>query len=120
MSFLSRLFGGGDSASLSPAAFLAEGDPAAPVLDVRTPREFASGRLAGSINVDVNAPDFARRVEALAADGTLAAGEPVYLYCRSGNRSGRAARILREMGFAEAWNVGGFNALRAAGAEVEG
>ncbi len=117
MSFLSRLFGG--PASLSPATFVAEGYPAAPVLDVRTPREFASGRLTGSINVDLNAPDFPRQVEALVADGTIATSQPVYLYCRSGSRSGRAARILREMGFPEAWNVGGFHALRAAGADVE-
>jgi rhodanese-related sulfurtransferase len=89
-----------------------------PVLDVRTPAEYARGHLAGAINVDVTAPDFQERLDALVADGTLNSGEPVYLYCRSGNRSGRAASILRDRGFDDALNVGGFQALRAAGAKT--
>lgn len=113
MSFLSRLFGG-SSSSLSPASFVAERDPAAPVLDVRTPAEFSAGHLAGAVNVDVLAPDFRQRVEALGLPQT----GPVYLYCRSGNRSGQATGILTAMGHAGAVNVGGFDALRAAGAET--
>lgn len=113
MSFLSRLMGQ-PSADLSPADFVAQRDASAPVLDVRTPKEFAEGHLAGAVNVDVMAPDFRRRVEALG----LPADEHVYLYCRSGNRSGQAAGILREMGHAGAANVGGFDALARAGAET--
>ena len=114
MSFLSRLFGGSPQPS-TPAAFVADRDPAAPVLDVRTPAEFADGHLAGAVNVDVNAPDFRQRVERLG----LPADAPVYLYCRSGTRSGRAADALHRMGHAGAVNVGGFEALRSAGAETE-
>lgn len=120
LSFLARLFGGGESTRLSPRTFVAERDPSAPVLDVRTPREFAGGRLAGAINVDIHGPDFAQRIARLEARGTLSADQPVYLYCRSGARSGRAARMLREKGFEQAWNVGGFGGLKAAGADVEG
>jgi rhodanese-related sulfurtransferase len=119
MSFFSRLFGRSDSSTLAPRDFVAERDPEAPVLDVRAPREYDSGHLAGAINVDVNASDFRARIDDLAADGTLDPGRPVYLYCRSGNRSGQATRILRDKGFPEAYNVGGFAALRGAGAEVE-
>ena len=110
MSFLSRLFG--SPSKMSPADFVAERDPSAPVLDVRTPDEFAGGHLAGAVNVDVLAPDFRQRVEVLG----LPADAPGYLYCRSGNRSGQAEGILNEMGHAGAVNVGGFDALRAAGA----
>lgn len=117
LSFLSSLFGGG-STRLSPRTFVAERDPAHPVLDVRSPGEFASGHLAGAINVDIHGPDFAGQVEKLAAAGTVDREQPVYLYCRSGARSGRAARILRQQGFEQAWNVGGFGALRSAGAKV--
>lgn len=120
MSFLARLFGRSDSSRLAPRTFVAEGDPEAPVLDVRAPREYASGHLAGAINVDVNAPDFRAKIDELAAEGALSPGRPVYLYCRSGNRSGQATRILREKGFGEAYNIGGFTALRGAGAEVGG
>lgn len=111
MSFLSRLFGGG-APTLMPHAFVAERDAAAPVLDVRTPKEFATGHLRGAVNVDVLAPDFAARVERLG----LPAEGPVYVCCASGMRSGKAAARLRTMGHAGAVNVGGVGALRAAGA----
>ncbi|PAP75100.1 rhodanese-like domain-containing protein [Rubrivirga marina] len=112
MSFLSRLMG--SSSDLSPADFVAQRDASAPVLDVRTPGEFAEGHLADAVNVDVMAPDFRQKVEALG----LPNEGPVYLYCRSGNRSGQAAGILREMGHEGAVNVGGFDALARAGAET--
>ncbi|HEX8298790.1 MAG TPA: rhodanese-like domain-containing protein [Rubricoccaceae bacterium] len=112
MSFLSRLFGG-RAPSLSPAAFVAERDPAAPLLDVRTPSEFAGGHLRGAVNVDVTAPGFGERVARLG----LPADAAVYVYCASGVRSGRAVGMLGAMGHAGAVNVGGYGALRAAGAE---
>ena len=99
--------------SLSPADFVAQRDPDAPVLDVRTPGEYASGHLAGAENVDVQSPDFQDRIASMdLGDG------PVYLYCRSGNRSGQATKILRQMGHGGAVNVGGFDALARAGAET--
>lgn len=114
MSFLSRLLNptGGDA--MSPADFVAERDPNAPVIDVRTPQEFASGHLADAVNVDVMARDFPQQIAAL----DLPDDGPVYLYCRSGNRSGQAAQMLRRMGHDGAVNVGGFMALARAGAEV--
>lgn len=112
MSFLSQLFGGG--AAMSAADFVETRDARAPLIDVRTPAEFAAGHLAGAVNVDVYAPDFPSRIAAMG----LPADEPVYLYCRSGNRSGTAAQVLRQMGHAGAVNVGGFEALRRAGAAV--
>jgi len=117
MSFFSRLVGGSSASAdtLAPAHFVARHDSDAPVIDVRTPAEFADGHLAGAINVDIFAPDFREQIEAL----DLSAEEPVYLYCRSGNRSGKAAQILRQMGYDEAFNVGGFEALKAAGAETD-
>ncbi len=99
---------------LAPADFVASRAADAPVLDVRTPAEFAAGHLACAVNVDVNAPGFEAQVEALG----LPADGPVYLYCRSGTRSGRAVGLLREMGHAGAVNAGGFDALAAAGAET--
>lgn len=115
-SFLSKLLRGPHG--LAPAEFLTRREPAHPVLDVRTPGEFAQGHVKGAINVDIHGPDFAAAVERLAKKGTLKADQPVYLYCRSGARSGRAARFLRERGYGEAYNVGGLGGLKAAGAEV--
>ena len=112
MSFLSRLMGQPSGPVLSADEFVAQREAGAPVLDVRTPAEFAAGHLAAAVNVDVLAPDFRERVAALG----LPADGPVYLYCRSGNRSGQAADVLRDLGHQGAVNVGGFDALRAAGA----
>ena len=115
MSFLSRLLGmSSNDASMSPADFVAQRDPDAPVLDVRTPKEYAGGHLAGAANVDVMSGDFPDRIAAM----DLPKNGPVYLYCRSGNRSGQAAKALRQMGYAGAVNVGGFDALARAGAET--
>ena len=99
---------------LTPSEFLAERTDDAPVLDVRTPGEFAEGHLDGAVNVDVQADDFVERVEAMG----LPEDAPVYLYCRSGGRSGKATAILRGLGHRGAQNVGGFQSLADAGAET--
>ena len=104
--------GGGESASPNTAVEAIQNG--AFVIDARTADEYASGHIAGALNVDVLEDDFRDRVQDLDRD------EPVYIYCRSGNRSGRAATIMEEMGFSNVVNAGGFNALSAAGAPVEG
>lgn len=100
---------------LDPAEFIEQWTSASeggnPLLDVRRPDEFAQGHLAKAVLVDVTAPNFQDRIEALSLD----ADAPVYLYCRTGNRSGHAARILRDMGIGGAVNVGGLDELVAAG-----
>jgi rhodanese-related sulfurtransferase len=116
LSFLSRILR--DPNRLAPADFVARREASYAVLDVRTPREYAEEHLEGAINVDLHAPDFARQVERLAGKGRLKADQPVYLYCRSGARSGHATRLLRGQGFPEACNIGGLRALKAAGAKV--
>lgn len=110
LSFLRNLMGSSDT--LNSADFLAKRQPGDVVLDVRTPAEYAGGHLENADNIDVMAPDFASRVDGLDRKKTY------YLYCRSGNRSGQAARRMKEMGFEHAYNVGGFEDLAAAGAPV--
>lgn len=113
MSFLSRLMGTSTD-SMSPTDFVRQRDPDAPVIDVRTPKEFALGHLEGAVNANVMAPDFADVIEGL----ELAKDKPVYLYCRSGNRSKTAAGRLQSLGYTDAVNIGGFDALVEAGAKA--
>ena len=94
------------------AQFLAR-EPGALVVDVRTAGEFAGGHVVGARNVDVNGGDFAARLD------SVDRARPVYLYCRTGSRSGRAKETLDAAGFTNVVNAGGFEALRAAGAETE-
>ncbi len=103
---------GAPAAATPAAAFLAR--PAdALVVDVRTPAEYASGHVAGARNVDVNGGQFEAALDSV--DRT----RPVYLYCRTGRRSGAAAETLTRMGFRSVTNVGGFDDLAAAGAETD-
>lgn len=98
--------------TLSPQAFLARYASDAIVLDVRTPGEYQSGHLAVARNIDFLADDFQARVDPLPREATY------YLYCRSGNRSGQAARLMANMGFTNVYNIGGYNSLAQAGAQV--
>lgn len=69
------------------------------LVDVRTPAEFADGHLPGAISVPVQ--DLDRRIEDLGPKD-----RPIVLYCRSGVRSGRAARILTDAGYASVHDLG--------------
>ena len=71
------------------------------LLDVRTDAEFASGHLNGATQIDFYRDDFE---EAIAR---LDKNQPVFVYCRSGNRSGKAAKQMKAMGFKEVYNLEG-------------
>jgi rhodanese-related sulfurtransferase len=71
------------------------------LLDVRTDAEFSSGHLKGAKQIDFYRDDFE---EALSA---LDKNQPVFVYCRSGNRSGKAAKQMKAMGFKEVYNLEG-------------
>lgn len=70
------------------------------ILDVRTPEEYSEVRVQGSINIDWNGPDFQDKV--LKLDRNLA----YKVYCRSGNRSGRAMDLMINLGFKDVENLG--------------
>jgi rhodanese-related sulfurtransferase/thiol-disulfide isomerase/thioredoxin len=87
--------------------------PATTILDVRTGQEFAGGHLGKALNLDYNAPDF--QTQLLGLDKT----RPYLVYCAVGGRSGKAARLMQEMGFREVYNVTeGFVELKNAGIPV--
>lgn len=74
-------------------------DPEAVFLDVRTPEEFNEGHIEGAVLINFFDEDFKEQVEALDKD------KPVYIYCRSGNRSQKAGMILTQMGFQKVYNI---------------
>ena len=85
------------------------------VLDVRTAAEHAEGYIPGTdFNIDVLQDTFTKiAVEKLPKD------KPVALYCRSGNRSKNASRILSEKGYVVVELGTGFRGWAAAEKEVE-
>lgn len=65
------------------------------VLDVRTLDEHVAGHIAGTtLHIDVLKPDF----DSLAV-ANIRENSTIALYCRSGNRSKRAASILAGKGY---------------------
>lgn len=79
------------------------------LIDVRTPEEFSAGHLQHAANINYNSPDFKAQIS------KLDKSKPVYLYCRSGNRSGKAADTLKTLGFRTFYNIGGFEQLKSEG-----
>lgn len=72
------------------------------LIDVRTPREYQSGYIANAINIDIFRPGYFR-----SEVHKLDKNRPVYLYCRSGQRSRKAAHKLIKWGFAEIYDLEG-------------
>ena len=83
------------------------------LVDVRTPHEYQSGHLKHTQNIDYNGPGFG------AAISKLNKTKPVYLYCRSGNRSGKALDSLKAQGFKSYYNLGGLEQLKKEGFAAE-
>ena len=86
-------------------------DTAVVLLDVRTAAEHAEGFIPGThFNIDVLEDTYTK-----VATETLPTDKPVALYCRSGNRSKNAARILAERGYQVVELGTGFRGWVAAG-----
>ncbi len=79
------------------------------LVDVRTPDEFRSGSLPNAINVSVTSLDFPFEINQLDKE------KPVMIFCKGGNRSARAAIIMKAMGFETIYELeGGYLAWQEA------
>jgi rhodanese-related sulfurtransferase len=80
------------------------------IIDVRTPEEFADGHIENAINLDYYSETFRDELN------KLDKGKKYLIYCRSGNRSGKALNIAGELEFREAYNMlGGIIEWKAEG-----
>jgi rhodanese-related sulfurtransferase len=71
------------------------------LIDVRTANEFNAGKIKNSVNIDFFNPQF------ISCFSEYNKEEPIYLYCKSGNRSGKAAKKLAKLGFTEIYDLKG-------------
>ncbi len=91
--FFKHIFGAPDNSKLTEA--IREG---AFLVDVRSPGEFASGSVKGAVNIPL---------DRIAGELSRLKGKSnVVVFCRSGNRSGQAKRILEQNGFQNVINGG--------------
>lgn len=84
------------------------------LIDCRSPKEVAGGKIPGAINIDYLTPDFWEQLEQLDAHRSY------YVYCRSGRRSIRTCTLMQNGGFPKVYNLdGGLNAwVNVFGAEA--
>ena len=68
------------------------------IVDVRTVQEWNTGHLESAIHIEWQ--------DILTISETVTKDKKIYLYCRSGNRSGKAAKILNDAGYFQAINAG--------------
>ncbi|MDC7995814.1 rhodanese-like domain-containing protein [Altibacter sp. HG106] len=88
---------------LSKSEFQTEiSDKDVTLIDVRTAEEFEAGHIDGAQNIDFfQEQAFQKKFSAFDKD------QPIYIYCRSGNRSGQASERLEAMGFTKIYDLKG-------------
>lgn len=70
------------------------------VIDVRTTEEHSDNHVKNSMNIDIYKSDFKEKISKLDKS-------KIYkLYCRTGNRSGQALKLMQNMGFENVENLG--------------
>jgi rhodanese-related sulfurtransferase len=76
----------------------------AQIIDVRTPSEFQSGHIRGSINIPLN--NLESKLSKIKKD------KPVITCCASGMRSASAKGLLKSRGYSQVHNGGGWMSLQ--------
>jgi rhodanese-related sulfurtransferase len=108
MSFFKSLFGspstqGENVKVLSPSEFKTGlNQKNILLIDVRTQVEYKSGHIKKSINVD-----FFQQGKFKSTIESLDKSKDVYVYCRSGQRSRKAAKMIADMGFSNVFDLQG-------------
>ena len=83
------------------------------VIDVRSLEEFVNGHVVGAMHIDFLRSDFEKEV------GKLDRRKHYYLYCASGNRSGKALQYLLARGV-KAETLEPYETLKSDGLAFEG
>jgi rhodanese-related sulfurtransferase len=90
------------------------------VVDVRDGTEVAkTGKLKGAVHVSRGMIEFRADSDTPYHDPQFRKDRPVILYCASGGRSALAGKVLKDMGYTNVHNLGGFKDAADAGLEVE-
>ena len=95
-------------------------DENALLVDVRDGTELArSGKLKGATHVSRGLIEFKADSEMPSHDPQFRKDRPIVLYCASGGRSALAGKVLKDMGYSNVRNLGGFKDAADAGFETE-
>jgi rhodanese-related sulfurtransferase len=90
------------------------------VVDVRdAPEVEKSGKIAGAVNVSRGMLEFRADPESPYHDKNFSRDKTVILYCASGGRSALSGKVLKDMGYSNVYNVGGFKDWADSGGAIE-
>jgi rhodanese-related sulfurtransferase len=90
------------------------------IVDVRdAPEVEASGKVAGAVHVSRGMLEFRADPGSPYYDPRFDRSRPVILYCASGGRSALSGKLLKDMGYEQVFNLGGFKDWESAGGAVE-
>ena len=76
------------------------------VIDVRSAEEFKGGHIKNAINIPHT------EIKNKIGEHVKDKGKKIVLYCRSGHRAGLAEKALKEIGFTNVTNAGGYENLK--------
>jgi len=90
------------------------------IVDVRDPSEVqARGKIKGAVNVSRGMLEFRADPESPYHDNAFQKDKTVLVYCASGGRSALSGKVLKDFGYREVVNIGGFKELADAGLDTE-
>jgi len=90
------------------------------VVDVRdAPEVQNSGKVAGAVHVSRGMLEFRADPESPSHDKNFNRDKTVILYCGSGGRAALAGKLLKDMGYGQVYNSGGFKDWAESGAAIE-
>jgi rhodanese-related sulfurtransferase len=90
------------------------------LVDVRDGTEVqASGKAKGAVAIPRGSLESRADTESATHNPALRKDRPVILYCAGGGRAALAGKTLREMGYTDVRNLGGFKDWVAGGGAVE-
>ncbi|WP_170752278.1 rhodanese-like domain-containing protein [Ruegeria lacuscaerulensis] len=91
------------------------------LLDVRDGAELQkTGRAAGAHHISRGMLEFHADDELQSHDPELRKDRPIILYCAAGGRAALAGKLLKDMGYAQVYNLGGFKDWVEGGGDVAG
>ena len=79
------------------------------ILDVRTPEEYSEEHIENAVNINFYSETFKEELNNLDKN-------KIYItHCRSGGRSSKTLDLMKELGFKEAYNMGGITQWKKSG-----
>ena len=90
------------------------------LVDVRdAPEVEKSGKVAGAVHVSRGMLEFRADPKSPYHDKNFTKDKTVILYCASGGRAALAGKLLKDMGYGQVYNIGGFKDWAENGGAIE-